>query len=55
MHTSAQELEGSFLTMSKSNANDLMNQYLNQIQAMEQQEARANANMLSPIPETDSN
>lgn len=36
MHnTSAQELEGSFLTMSKSNANDVMNQYLNQIQEMQ--------------------
>lgn len=55
MQTSAQELEGSFLTMSKSNANDIMNQYMNQIQQINQQDARDSANMLSPIPETDSN
>ena len=40
--------------MSKSNANDIMAQYMNQIQEINQAEARENANMLSPIPETDS-
>lgn len=54
MQTSAQELEGSFLTMSKSNTSNIMNQYMNQMQEIAAQEARDNANCLSPIPETDS-
>ena len=50
----AEELSGSFLTMSKSNANDLYAQYMQQINNLQEREKR-DSNLLSPIPETDSN
>lgn len=49
-----EELSGSFLTMSKSNANDLYTQYMQQINNLQERE-KQNPNLLSPIAETDSN
>lgn len=53
--TTGEELGQSFLTMSKSNANDIYRQYIAQMEEVNNEQAVAHANVLSPISETDSN
>ena len=52
--TQGEELAESFLTMSKTGANDIYKQYMAQINEVQKQEPIYNKSILSPISETNS-